>query len=301
MKPLSRKKRLTYLISFTLFFVASVPALIFYANGYEFSDLGLIKTGGIYITTPSSGTHVYINNKFYDESSMFQKTFFIKNLRPNTYTISTKQEGHQSWTKMIAVTEKQVSTAYPFMLPLKPIHTLITPFVDISGTPTTTRSSLYKTNEEYTYALSIFAEQIATSTTIKILRQTNASTTSIQINGKFFSTQNKVSIWIADDKVHAYWNGQLDSAPSYFCTKTICVREFIIATELKQITALGFLPGRDDVILLSTKQKIYAIELDRRMPQNSQLIYSGTIVDFRINERGNIYVRDSKKIFFMEI
>src|SRR3989344_2039740 len=118
MKPLSIKKRRFYLIVFALLFLIVIPLLILYATGYRFTDtLNLIRTGGIFVSVPESGSEAYIDNFLVKQGGIFQRNIFIQNLKPGLHDVKVVKNGFQSWSKQLQVFPQTVTEAHSFLLP----------------------------------------------------------------------------------------------------------------------------------------------------------------------------------------
>ena len=96
-------RRIIILIFAILFFI-SAPILILYASGfrYDIKRQKLIKTGNIFLETQGqSNITISLNNAKIDQE--LNKKAFIKNVIPDTYTISLEKPGYFPWQKKLAV------------------------------------------------------------------------------------------------------------------------------------------------------------------------------------------------------
>jgi hypothetical protein len=96
--------------------------------------------------------------------------------------------------------------------------------------------------------------------------------------------------------VVATWNGDSGATPFYFCgpDRLQCVHSFTVTTG--DILSSDFYPGRNDVIIFSKPDGLYATGLDARPPQNTHELLSGKI-DFREDDQQRVFVKDKASYY----
>lgn len=297
MQPLSRGKRISYFVLFTIIFFAVAPLFIYYAKGYRFhfsEQDNVSRTGGIYVSTDQSGMGIYINNILEKKTSIVQKSVFVQDLNPGSYEVRVSKDGFQTWQKNLRVFPELVTEAKSFLIKNEPLLTEITQFLPatttsaVATTSTTTKYSKVK-NENYTSILKLFTT-ISTSTT----KITTASSTMEEKNIR------KVILKNTDGVLTATWKGEKDAIPSYFCVNTDCKSEIKINTSSKVIS-YDFFPGRDDLVIVRLIDGIYVSEIDDRSVQNIQKIVSGGDYDFRVKNGSEIYLKNNSKIYLVSL
>ncbi len=287
MKPLSVVKRRMYLsLSATLFFIC-IPVLILYATGYRFNTaMNLIKTGGVFIAIPYSGTNVYVGDELVKQNGVFQKNAFVQNLKPGSYTIKAEKEGYQSWTKNLTVFPQTVTEGYPFLLPEKSTLTEVFQFPlekDTVATNTKTLKVVKKETAEYVSVANLFKPITLTATS------TATSTGQLKLRRKLSVENRKGSLTIL-------WTGEKDATPHYFCENEVCKKTITIENK-NPILSFDFFPGRDDLIIFSTKDGIYVSEIDDRSKQNVDTVLFGQNLDVRVYNNDTIYIKNGKQYF----
>ena len=286
MKPLSTTKRRVYLGLSGLLFLVLIPILILYATGYRFTSMSLIKTGGIFISIPYSDTKVYINNSLIKQSGVFQKNAFVQNLKPGTYTIAVEKEGHGSWVKELKVFPQTVTEGYPFLFPQKPTIQEILAFHETAtGAATNTKQSKVARKENPQYAV-----------VTALFKPISVTATSTATSTGMMKTQRKLSVLNKKGILFITWNGNLDSIPHYFCENGVCKDTITIAAN-SPILSFDFFPGRDDLIVYSTKSGVFVSEIDDRSTQNVHTILIGNNLDVRVYEQETIYIKSNKQYF----
>lgn len=306
MKPLSRKKRTLYFILSACILLVTAPLVVFYSMGYRFDTiLGLGQVGGIYTTAPMNEVDFSLNDKPLGRSSFFKRSALFQDIRPGVYKFSATKNGYYGWHKNVTVLAENVAELHPFMLPDKPVLTLVpkdlpveTPAATTSKTETVKQEP--KANPLYKDVAALFvAAPIVKPVIVKDTSTIDPeSTKKVAIPGMV--SKDKIDIWYEGGKIFARWNGQIEYAPIFFCSELTCSKEILVYTNSTPITHLDFLPSRNDVVLFSSKNGVYALEADRVSPQNIQPLYAKG-ADFRIAEDGTIYIKDDKDFYAYEL
>ncbi|MFH1472996.1 MAG: hypothetical protein ABIF06_01095 [bacterium] len=276
MQPLSKRKRLGYLVLSCLLFVILAPSAILYARGYRLTDsFEITRTGGLYASVGLSGAQVYLDNVLVKETGIFQKGALIQNLKPDTYTIRVEKDGLHSWEKTLPVFRETVTDVRTLMLPLEPEIIEILPKKKESGEATSTKT-IAEDNPQYEQAIELFtAKKTASSTEEKLI--------------------NKLSAEKEEEKVIVTWLGDEGSRPSYFCLGEECQEEIIVSSK-SGISSFYFMPGRDDLIIFQTRNGIYVSEIDSRSTQNIQPIWEKWGLELRVSDN-TIYIKDGKRYY----
>jgi hypothetical protein len=110
------------------------------------------------------------------------------------------------------------------------------------------------------------------------------------------SPSGNVTITRTEKTITAHWNGD-GQIPSFFCSDEACDTSQVVFNSVDlPVTSFGFFKDREDVIIFSRGNGVYAIEIDRRGTQNFFPIYTG--VHPRVATKdGILYVKDADKIF----
>jgi hypothetical protein len=249
-------------------------------------------------------------------------SFFAQNLLPGDYLIVVAKSGYWSWAKHISVLPKEVGEASPFILPQHPVLRPITETLATSNnsgifnffTSSTTADS---PNPEYSTVSDLFASQSNTDS-LSVNSASSTSTLSTAPTNSTNQTQNNfsvptpdsplikdnVSIWAEGSTIYAQWLGDPSSLPISFCAEATCKniqRPLAVFTLRFPLLKLQFFPGRNDVLLFQNTQGIYAIEIDRRDPQNLQPLYLGQNLDFVVDNDRTIYLKKGNDYFEVQI
>jgi len=287
MEPLSKKKRRIYLVVFGTLFLIFIPVLIFYATGYRItSALNLVRTGGLYVSVPYSGSDVFLENDIVKQSGFFSKNVFVQNLSPKMYEVRVEKEGYQTWYKTLGVFPKTVTEGYPFLIKSTPALTLIPEFptpADIllaTSTLIKTATSTKQTGQ-YKEVKALFAPVSATST---------ASTSDFKKIRRNLLVENKKGI------LQVSWTGDQESIPHYFCEYEKCKTKILIDADAT-IKTFDFFPGRNDLIIYGTQNGIFVTEIDDRSKQNVNNILIGSGLDFRVKDYDIIFIKKDGSYF----
>ena len=282
MQPLSRKKRLSYLVLSCLLFVILAPSAILYAKGYRLTNsLQITRTGGLYVSVGLSGAQVYLDGVLVKETGRFQKGALIQNLKPGTYTIRVEKKELYSWEKTLPVFRETVTDAQTLMLPKEPeIIEILAKKETPKESSTSTKTIVAEKNPQYDLVVELFApKKTASSTEEKII--------------------NKLSAENKDGKIVVTWLGEESSRPSFFCLGENCQEEILISSK-SGIGSFYFMPGRDDLIIFQTRNGIYVSEIDNRSEQNIQPVWEKWGLELRVSDN-TIYIKDGKKYYTVSL
>ena len=300
MKPLPLKKRRFYFILLCVVFLAIIPIILLYTNGYRInSKFEIVETGGIYIYSPQAGSDIYINNKKKDETTIFNKDIFVQNLKPGTYKILIAKVGFWPWAKEVEVKERHVAEAIAFLIPKQPDWKIIPKYInnDKNKKATTSPATEGEINPVYSKTLKLFKEKYDEKT--QIASSANSGTTT-KNKMEELSKRKKIRLWRDDTQIFATWLGDEKYIPNYFCRINECQNTILVFSGTEEIRSLGFYPGRDDVILIAIGNGIYALEIDSRSYQNFQPLYKGTAPIFVLNGK-TLYAKDKNLIFSLTL
>lgn len=111
------RRRILFWVSLAAFLLA-VPLIILSSLGYRLdSELRLRKTGGLYISSPLSGSEIFVNGDLKKRTNLLQSGIFIQNLSPRTYHVLVLKEGYLPWSKNLEVSAQKVNEARSLLLP----------------------------------------------------------------------------------------------------------------------------------------------------------------------------------------
>ena len=102
------------------------------------------------------------------------------------------------------------------------------------------------------------------------------------------------------NKIIAEWMGSEERTPEYFCREEKCNLILEVLQTKTDVKNIDFYPVRDDAIILSVSDAVYAAEIDNRQYQNFYPIYKGKNPDFRI-DGGTVYIKDGEYIVSVEL
>lgn len=247
MEPFPSFRRRLYLFAFIIFFIFLLPAVLFYADGWRFiPDVGIVKTGGIYIEVPYQDAVVTINGLDARRSSFLQRSFYIDDLTPGAYVIRVEKPGYRSWGRILVVEPQLVTDATALLLPneitLKPLSIVVA-----SSTKTVSRA-VYES----------YLDAFATSSPPHA-----SSTLPIDVSGD-------VGLFLEEGQLFARWLSNRHPS-SIFCeTPLICRHEIPIRRDGGMVIDARFFGNG---IVYQTKEgNVYFTEVDVRLSPVSSLI-----------------------------
>ncbi len=273
-EPFPATRRRIYLVLFVLIFLAGLPAVILYADGWRFkSGLGFVRTGGIYIDVPYADATLSLNEEVIGESGFLQRDFYIGDLAPAAYEVHVERPGFRSWNRILVVEPQLVTDTHAIMLPEEiALLRLI-----LSGTAS---SSKLVSRETYDTYLTAFA----TSTPM--------ASSSIPVD-----EQDGVGLFIEDGDVLARWI-RTDPIPSPFCiSPSLCESEFSIKRIGGDATHAHFWSG--GVVYRTEEGGIYFAEIDARPTPVSAQLYAAPGADMRLLD-GSLIVQSDDVLYEIE-
>lgn len=262
MKPLSETTRRLYLLAFVLLFLAILPVVIFYADGWRYKEgYGFVRTGGIFVSVPYPDAVVTMNGVEVGKSGFLARSFYISDLAPSAYIMHVEREGYLPWDRLLVVEEQLVTDSRALLIPekvdaLKLIVATSTLLVPQNST--TTRVVSQNTMDNY---LEIFAATTTASTTIPV--------DEISSLGLFIEKGRLAVRWIQDT---AY-------PPSQFCERPSSCEPEILLEKSGVVRAWFF---RGGVVYAMTDGRVLFSEIDVRQTPVSKQLFSARGADIRI-------------------
>ena len=255
MEPLSASRRRLYLIFFSLIFVIGLPVTIFYADGWRFEPgIGLVRTGGLYVSVPGSGARITVNDRVVGESGFLQRSFYVDDLAPAAYIVRAEREGARLWRRVLIVEPQLVTSADVVLLP----EDIMLTELMVSGNATGTR---------------VIAQTAFDDIRAAFATSTASSTLPLDRRGG-------VELRIVAGDVLVRWaeDGQL---PSIFCSSpSLCEREFSVKRFGGEALDARFYGS--GVVYRTKEGGIYFSEVDIRETPVSAQIYAADKSDMRI-------------------
>ncbi len=298
-KPLSKIRRIFFLIVFVIFFIILLPIVVLYSSGYRLDeDYNLVKTGAVYLEVPYDGAEVYLDGKKVGETGFFRNSFFIQDLTPKRYTVKVVRDGYTDWSKYLYVKEQFISKGKTITVPKNIVKNEIIKNITISTSTkalaTTTKKDSKDTKTEITKAYKYASDLFATTTSP--LSYVLATTTGY--NAKFYE---KMLIYSdKDNTVYSAWTGNKNFIPDFMCSKNDCDLEnrIVVADGLKYF---DYFPYRNDVIIYSDKEGVFVVDADVKSPKNKFIISDIKDSDFRIDSDNIVYLREGDKYYSIDL
>ncbi len=262
-------RRRLYLIAFSLVFVIGLPITIFYADGWRFEPgIGLVKTGGIYVSVSDANARITINDELIGESGFLQRSFYVDDLAPAAYVVRAEREGARSWRRVLIVEPQLVTSADILLLPEEITLTELV----LSGSATGTRATPRELFEN-------MRTQFATST---------ASTT-LPVDER-----GGIQLVIEDGDILAQWTKE-GQPPSVFCASpSLCEREISVKRFGGEALDARFFGN--GVVYRTKEGGIYFAEIDIRSTPVAAQIYAAEDTDMRIID-GALIIRSGDALY----
>jgi len=79
-----------------------------------------------------------------------------------------------------------------------------------------------------------------------------------------------------------------------------CTQELNVINIIKDIKTIDFFGERDDVVIFSTEEGIFALELDNRQYHNVQEIYDRSDPDFRLSSKNTMFIKRKDQYYTLK-
>lgn len=244
-----------YLVALVLLFFILLPVVIFFADGYRYRPgFGIVQTGGIFVSIPYSEATVSMNGLVIGTSSFLQRSFYIDNLTPGTYTIIVERENAIPWIRALFV-EPQLVTDARVVLVSENVS-----IIRLTASPSVATSTRQTSSVQFAAIRSAFTDPAPTTTASSVVGESL-----IIQNGDVSQRRNE--------------GGALPS--SNFCTRpSYCYLEIPIERGEETTISADYFAG--GVVYATREGGVYFSEPDVRVSPVSLRLYPKTGADFRI-------------------
>lgn len=108
---MTKKFRLTILLFCVVCFLLVAPILVLYSMGnrFDFTDMKITTTGGIYVRTFPAAEQIIIDSKILEKPGMFSNSIFVQSLLPGSHTVLIKKNDYYDYFKTLPVQKKLVT------------------------------------------------------------------------------------------------------------------------------------------------------------------------------------------------
>jgi len=224
----------------------------------------LTGSGSVEILNVPQNSEVKVDNRLLERVLEGMSTIST-DLSPKAHTVTIQRHGYWPWTKTVPIEKNMNTSVSPFLIPQQPVVTEI----DFGS-------------NEYWSAVNLF----------------NTSSGTSEFN-KSVSKSENVHAWISGASILAQWEED-KPIPHFFCSDT-CSTEVIVTPIHQNVSHIDFFQNREDVLLMTTPDGVFAIEIDSRGTQNFQPLYQEGGADFRIDKNGSVYILDGDSLFILDL
>lgn len=222
---------------------------------------GVIEIAGVV----PLGTTVFVDNRRVARFSEMSSVE-LDNLAVGTHAVVVAKDGYWPWSKELVLANNERIALRPFLIPQEP--------------------SIRVAEEEHE----------GRADAVSKLR----SYTLPQEDAPLISHDGAVHVWVTQNEIQARFVSEAE-APPPFCITGTCEYTLTVLPTEADIRNIAFFPSRNDVIMFSTENGIFALELDKRGTQNFQPIYLGISPSFIMQADNLLAIEDSDTIFFLQL
>ncbi|HEY4502804.1 MAG TPA: PEGA domain-containing protein [Candidatus Paceibacterota bacterium] len=239
--------------------VVASGILFVFTNGHRSEGNGTILLNGV-----PAGATIFLDNKREKRVDDSLVPRALTDLSIGTHTVVVAKDGYWPWSKKIVVAHNESISLNVFVIAQEPAREIIK-LTDKRYQTIRTAVEAYKLPHE-PYPLT--------------------------------SEDGTTNVWATDTAILARWvSMEKPNAP--FCITGVCDTTLTVLQIDLPIRDLAFLPARNDIIVFSAQNGIFALELDKRGTQNFEPIYLGVAPEFALLEKGVLAVIDEKILFLI--
>lgn len=221
---------------------------------------------------PYKGASIFLDNKKVETTTIKNQTVTLNDIHPGKHSILVYLDGHYPWSKTMYVKKGNAVKMYPFMMPTK-------------------------STKNFSNTITILPKNEIVK--IKPLFKKQDKNNIISKSGT-----GNIEIKKEDNNILVAWIGNESKIPKYFCSNSIKCKKVIniFSSKTKPIKSIGFYPERENIIIFSVGNSIYAIDINKNGTQNFQPIYTGDKPYFKIdNQNSTLYIKDGELIFSIKL
>lgn len=251
--------------------LGAIITLILIVVVFNISTGSMQDNGTVTLHVPLAGTSIYIDGTKKTTTQEHGQIVTIDNIKSGAHFVLTNKDGYWPWEKTFDITRRENFSATSFNIKQVPVYSLVPKY-------TLDKEAGVQSNM-YQNILALFDNTIL----------------------KKISPDKTISIEIKDRNIAATWLGDETPPRNLFCKSDVCDKTFLVLPAEWDVRQVDFYPGRNDLIMFSTEDKVWAIELDRRGTQNVQPIYVGFRPDFVRGTGNSIYIKDGVSLMLINL
>ncbi|MBX4210653.1 hypothetical protein KW783_01645 [Candidatus Parcubacteria bacterium] len=232
------------------------------------------------IEIPVNGVDVIVDNAVVGKSRPAGEAFST-NVSLGNHTVIVTKNTFWPWSKKIIAEKGQIISFKPFLITQ-----------NVSGSVITASDPEY--NGLFQRVSNSALPRLKPDAPAKKTNESLKDWLDKNVLNKKVSNDGTIALWVNNNSVFAAWIGPDDKIDNpIFCTPE-CNPVTEVLPSQAVIRNVEFYKDRNDLMVISTGNSIFIVELDRRDTQNFQPLYTGTLPTFYKPENPNtIIVKDA--------
>lgn len=226
------------------------------------------NSGEINIAVPYQGSSIFLDGKKISTTNSNNQNIVLNRVSPGEHSVLVYAYNRYPWEKTVYVKKGEASKLYPFLM-----------LTELNKETSNVTTKL--TDDKISKIKPLFEEQ------------SKNTFTSLSYDGN-------VEIKKEDNSILATRLNDDTKTYDLFCDNDKKCKETInvFTPKTGKIKAMDFYPKREDVVIFTLDNGIYAIELNKNGTQNFQPIYTGDNPSFAIDDQNSlIYIKDGDLVF----
>ena len=226
------------------------------------------NSGEINIAVPYQRSSIFLDGKKINTTNSNNQSVILKRIPPGEHSVLVYADNRYPWEKTVYVKKGGMSKLYPFLM-------------------------LTELNKETSNVMTKLTDDKISE--IKPLFEEQSKNTFMSL-----SDDGDIEIKKEDNSILATRLNDGTKTSDLFCSNNgECVKTINVFTpKTGKIKAVDFYPKREDVVIFTLDNGIYAIEINKNGTQNFQPIYTGDNPSFAIDDQNSlIYIKDGDLVF----
>jgi len=217
------------------------------------------------ISLPHADSLVFFDSKEIALTTTPNESVLIDRISKGEHTVLVAKDDSWPWIKTINVSGKEKIVLQSFNLP-----------------KTSDLQEISFGDEKYNEAW-------------KLLLANDKDNLGNEESDAIISQDKNVAIWKENNNIFAKWVGASGLEPYYFCKNGVCNSRLQVASIQSNVVDVDFFPNRSDVLIFSSNEGLFVIEINNIGTQNFQPILRTQNPNF-VLQNNDLYIRTGNNV-----
>lgn len=229
-----------------------------FALGYRVGPgLSIVKAGTLVLTDLPESTSIYVDTKL--RATVKSGGEYRTRLVPGVHTIIVDSEGRTPWQDAVVIVGSEETVKEPLLLATRP------------------DGAVLRAEERARAIQAIDAQRIPTIATALTVGCTD--------------------IYVAQNRIMGRAVPGCENTPDYLCEAGDCTAPTMLLAPIETITSLIAYPGRNDTLLFTIGDFVYALDIDPRDPRFFAPFIRTSMPRVGLGEEGTLLLKDEDNAY----